>query len=105
MVCEAFHIKIEKAIFCIIIDLHGFKCMNCSSSSEGFLPNGDDLKISFWATTADTISPEHSGMTTFLMICCYPPASEVSREVVNLTERKSHIPMNMVSKNLSVCLL
>ena len=32
----------------------------------------------------------------------YPPVSEASREVANLTERKN--PHNPVSKNLSVCL-
>ena len=34
----------------------------------------------------------------------YPPASEASWEVANLTERKIHIPPYMVSKNLFVCL-
>ena len=31
--------------------------------------------------------------------------SEVNREVANLTEKKIYIPLYMVSKNLSVCLL
>ena len=35
---------------------------------------------------------------------CYPPASEASREVANLTERKIRIPPFIMSKNLSVCL-
>ena len=34
----------------------------------------------------------------------YPPVSEASREVANLTERKICIPPYRVSKNLSVCL-
>ena len=38
------------------------------------------------------------------VIFIYPPASEVSKEVANLTERKIHIHPYMVSKNLSVCL-
>ena len=33
----------------------------------------------------------------------FPPASEASREVANLTEKNPHPPY-MVSKNLSVCL-
>ena len=33
-----------------------------------------------------------------------PPMSKASKEVANLTERKIHIPLYMVSKNLSVCL-
>ena len=34
----------------------------------------------------------------------YPPASEASRKVANLNERKINIPTYMVSKNFSVCL-
>ena len=33
-----------------------------------------------------------------------PPASEASREIANLTERKNAPPPYMVSKTLSVCL-
>ena len=32
----------------------------------------------------------------------YPPASEANRELVNLTERKIHIPRCIVSKNFFV---
>ena len=35
------------------------------------------------------------------MYVCYPPVSEASREVTNLTERKnSRTPVNGVKKNL-----
>ena len=30
-------------------DLLGYRCMNCSDVDDGFVANGDDLKLGFWA--------------------------------------------------------
>ena len=36
-------------------DLRGYSCMNCSSPAESFIPNGDDLRITFWAKTGGAV--------------------------------------------------
>ena len=38
-------------------DLRGYHCQNCSLPNESFIANGDDLKIIFWAKTADLGTP------------------------------------------------
>ena len=51
-----------------------------------------------------TSNAEDQGWDSPILKLCYPPTSEVSKEVANLKEKKICTPPHKVSKNLSVCL-
>ena len=78
----------------------------CYNNRVFFTAGACDIEWQFNPTT--TIQQLEFFITQFLPLYFfrstyfYPPVSEASRKVANLTERKIHIPLCMVSKNLSV---
>ena len=83
--------KIQKKIFFYISDLHFYFHFKEKVHEFECLENDVDRRVM------------GKKVNSSVSLKMYPPASKASREIANLTERKIHIPLNMVSKILSVC--